>query len=145
MQRRLTRTATGLFAAAALALAPACSSDQPRATDQDPYGNYATTSNFHSMQRAEFEQAIRAGLEDFDRRYRELRTRANELGGDTLDEFADWTDDLEQKRDVVQNELARMDTALDDEWPDRREATLEAYEDLRDCLDEAYEEVFEEA
>jgi hypothetical protein len=39
------------------------------------------------------------------------------------------------------NELVRLDAALDKDWPDRRNDTQEAYDDLRAALDEAYADV----
>lgn len=118
-----------------------CTSDHPRATARDTSGNYATTSDFRSGHRSEFREAMQAGLRDFDERLRDLSSRANELGGETLEEYRDLEKDLIQEREAFANKLEKMDAALDDQWPEQREEVEAAYEDLRDSLDDAYEEV----
>jgi hypothetical protein len=96
------------------------------------------------MERTEFQVAMKSGLQDYERRLTDLRWRANELGGDSLKEFSDWADKLEDKRLEFENELKRSEAALADDWADQRERTVEAYDSLRKALDEAYEEVLEE-
>jgi hypothetical protein len=128
-----------------LILSAACSSPRSNVTEQDSQGNYVTTSEFQSMERTEFQVAMKAGLQDFDKRLTDLRWRANELGGDSLKEFSDWADDLEEKRTEFENELKRSDAALADDWAEQRERTVEAYDSMRKALDEAYEEVLEES
>jgi hypothetical protein len=127
-----------------LILAAACSSPRTNVTEKDSHGNYVTTSDYQSMDRTEFEASIKAGLKDFDRNLVDLRTRANELGGDALKEFSDWADKLAAKRTTVVSELERGDATLADDWPDQRQRTLDAYDSLREDLDEAFEDVLEE-
>lgn len=122
-------------------LVVACASTEPRTTAQDQLGNYATTSNYKSMQRSEFTSAIRAGLGDFDKRKQELETRASKLGQDVINRLHEQLPGLEERRTKLVNELARLDAALDKDWPDRREDTQSAYDDLREGLDHAYAEV----
>lgn len=124
--------------------AAACSSPRTNVTEQDAYGNYVTTSNYQSMDRAEFESAMRAGLENYDQLIADLRLRANELGGDALKEFSDWQEKLDGKRTTFVSELEKGHATLADDWGDQRQRTLDSYNDLRDCLDTAYEEVLEE-
>ncbi len=121
----------------------ACSSPRTDVTEQDRHGNYVTTSDYQAMERAEFQTAMRAGLADFDSRVTQLRQRANELGGESLEEFSEWAEELKEKRVDFVNHLNQTEAALVGAWPDQREDTLESYNDLRDCLDEAYEEVLE--
>ena len=123
----------------------ACSSPRSNVTEQDASGNYVTTSEYQSMERTEFQVAMKAGLQDYERRLTDLRWRANELGGDSLKEFSDWADKLEDQRLEFENELKRSEASLADDWADQRERTVEAYDSLRKMLDEAYEEVLEEA
>lgn len=126
---------------ALLALSAGCVSSEPRATARDSRGNYATTSEFNSMQRSEFMAAMRAGLDDFDRRRAELEARASRLGQKAVEELHDHLPGLVKRRTDFVNELARLDATLDKDWPDRRRDTEEAYRDLRAALDEAYDEV----
>lgn len=121
----------------------ACEGPRTQVTQRDAAGNYITTADYEAMERSEFETAMHAGLQDFDERMSKLRERANELGGEPLAEFSDWAEDLEGKRVAFVNELVRTESALVDDWPERRSETLEAYYDLRECLDEAYEDVLE--
>lgn len=136
---------TTILLSTALVLAAACSSPRSHVSEQDAYGNYVTTSDYHAMDRTSFMSAMQAGLADFERRMDELRERANELGGDALKEFSDYADELAQKKTTFENELQRSEATLVDDWPDQRERTLDAYYDLRDNLSEAYEDVFDEA
>src|SRR5688572_21919402 len=84
----------------------ACKSDPPRVTLRDSQGNFVTTADFEAMERDEFIEAIDAGLADFDSQLGELRTRANELGGDSLKEFAGCETELQEQRTTVVNQLA---------------------------------------
>lgn len=124
-------------------LASSCAGPSREVTARDTHGNYATTSDYRAMQRTEFRAAMRAGLADYDERVDMLRDRANKLGGDVLSEFSDWQEDLAEKRVTFVNELERTEAVLAENWPDQREATLESYYEMRECLDEAYEEVLE--
>ncbi|MEZ6015496.1 MAG: hypothetical protein R3F49_10305 [Planctomycetota bacterium] len=120
-----------------------CHSPQPQVTLRDSQGNYATTADFHSMQRADFVSAIEAGIADYDGQLRELRTRANTLGGDALKEFADCERKLQVKRKDVVNQLAIAQNSLDDMWPEERKETVEAYTKLRDAFTEAQNDVLD--
>ncbi len=128
---------------AGAALLAACSS--PDMTRQDARGNYATTSDYESMTRVELEAAMSAGLADVDKRTAELEVRAQSLGHEAIEELHDQLDDVTECRTDFVNELARLRAALDKDWEDRREDVVEAFETLRGKLDNAYEEVFEEA
>ncbi|MEZ5964544.1 MAG: hypothetical protein R3F56_11915 [Planctomycetota bacterium] len=130
-----------LVFAGASVLVVACTSTEPRATARDSFGNYATTANYKSMQRAEFTTAIRAGLSDFDVRKQELETRASKLGQEVINRLHEQLPRLEEQRTNLVNEMARLDAALDKDWPDRREDTQAAYDELRSSLDAAYAEV----
>ncbi|HLU38710.1 MAG TPA: hypothetical protein VK081_04945 [Planctomycetota bacterium] len=124
-----------------LAALVGCASTEPPATTRDPHGNYATTSEFRSTQRREFMAAMRAGLDDFDRRRAELEARASRQGQPAVDELHDHLPGLVELRTTFVNSLAKLDATLDKDWPDRRRETEKAYEKLRSALDEAYEEV----
>ena len=124
-------------------LASACSTPEPRATDRDTEGNYASTSTYKSGQRNEFVTAMRAGLTDFDKRRAELEERATKQGQGAVDELHAYMPDLVEKRTTFVNEIARLEAALDRDWPSHRETTQEAYDDLRDYLDEAYQAVLQ--
>jgi TolA-binding protein len=128
-----------------LALSTACSSPRSNVTEQDAYGNYVTTSDYQSMERTEFQVAMKAGLKDFDARLADLRGRANELGGDSLKEFSDQAEKLDELRTDFVNELEKADASLEDDWAEQREHTVEAYDKLRKGLDHAYDEVLEES
>lgn len=130
-----------LSAASLMALLASCSSTEPNATARDASGTYATSSNYNSSQRSEFKAAMVVGLDDYDRRRGELEARASRLGQAAIDELHAYLPSLIKKRTTFVNESARLDAALDKDWPARREATKEAYDDLRSTLDEAFEAV----
>ena len=92
----------------------ACQSNEPRVTLRDSQGNFITTAEFEAMDRDEFILAIEAGLVDFDKQLDELRTRANELGGSSLKEFADCERDLQEERTSTVNQLTIARSALND-------------------------------
>jgi hypothetical protein len=120
-----------------------CASPEPRVTARDDRGNYATTSTFNATQRMEFANAMRAGLADFDRRRSELESRASRLGQAAIEEFHEHMPGLAERRNELVNSLARLDAALDKDWPDRRAETQKAYDNLREALDEAYADVLD--
>ncbi len=124
-----------------LALLVGCQSTEPRMTQRDSKGNFATTSDYQSAQRAEFESAIRAGLADYDKRMQDLSQAVAGMPADKLEAFQECKSDLREKRSAVDNQLQRLEACLDADWPDRREETAEAYEDAREALDEAYEDL----
>ena len=126
--------------AAALA---ACTSTDSSVTTRDAAGNYVTTSDYESMHRDEFFTAMQAGLADFDQRMNALRQRANDLGGESLGEFAQWSEELDARRVDVVNALDKARAALDADWPKRRSEAVKAYTNLRDALGEAYDDVLE--
>lgn len=120
-----------------------CKSDSPRVTLRDSQGNYVTTADFEAMDREEFIKAIDAGLGDFDTQLDELRERANELGGDSLKEFAECEVELQEERTAVENQLTIARSALNDKWPEERAETVEVYMDLREDLTEAQKDVLD--
>lgn len=126
-----------------LAFAMSCSSsrDIDHPTAKDASGNYATTSKFNSTYRGEFVNSIRAGLEDADKRTRELESRATQLGQASVTALHEQMPNLVEKRTAVVNSLTRLEASLDGEWPSRREETDSAYRTLRTTLDDAYAKV----
>lgn len=128
-----------------LVLGTGCSStrDTDRPTAKDASGNYATTSKFNAAYRAEFVNSIRAGLEDADRRTKELESRATQLGQASVTALHEQMPGLVEKRTAVVNSIARLEAALDTEWPSRREETDEAYRTLRSSLDSACAKVLD--
>ena len=132
------------FALAALALLGACHSSPPP-TAQDRYGHYATTSDYRSMDRVQLQAAMDAGLADVDKRREELETRAQTLGQDAIDELHDREAKLSKLRTEFVNELAKLRESLDKDWKDRREDTVEAFDDLREYLDKTYDKVLNHA
>jgi DNA anti-recombination protein RmuC len=130
------------LALAALALLAGCSSTEP--TAQDRYGHYATTSDYRSMDRVQLTAAMDAGLADVDKRREQLEARAETLGQDAIDELHDHEAKLSKLRTEFVNELTKLRAALDADWKDRREDTVDSFEDLRKSLDNAYEEVLDE-
>ena len=133
-----TLTVTGAMFAAG------CGSPRQNMTLRDAQGDYITTSDYRAMARTEFFDAMDAGLDDFDARMEQLRKRANQLGGETLEEFAECEDDLAEERRDFENQLTIAENALDKDWPDQREETVDAYVELREALEEAYEDVLED-
>lgn len=121
----------------------ACKSDPPRVTLKDSQGNFVTTADFEAMDREEFIEAIEAGLSDFDTQLNELRTRANELGGDSLKEFAECESELQKERTALVNQLAIARNALNDKWPAERAETVDVYTSLREDLAEAQKDVLD--
>lgn len=121
------------------------SSDASHSQVRDSHGNYATTAQYNAMAREEFDAAMDAGLRDFDVRLKSMELEANTLGPEALEEYHAALDDLMQKRRAFEGELARHRAMLDDDWRDQREDVAEAYVDLRDELDDTYEEIVEEA
>ena len=122
----------------------ACNNPQEHnVSRQDTEGNYITTSDYESMQRSDFKIAMNAGLRDYDEGVERLRERANTLGGKNLGEFSKHSETLDEKRTRFVNEMQKVEVVLESEWPDQRKRTLKAYYDLRESLNEAYEEVLE--
>lgn len=134
---------TATLVCALILTACASSEEEADVLGQDSRGNYITTSNYRAFERTEFMQAMGEGLEDFDRRLGDLRARANELGGETLQEFARCEDDLSTLRTEFENQLTIAATAMESDWPDEREETVDAYVDLRDALADAFESVLD--
>ena len=128
------------------ALAAGCSSsaEHDRPTAKDASGNYATTSQYNAAYRSEFVTSIRAGLNDADQKTRQLESRATQLGQKAVNTLHEHLPVLTEKRTAVVNELARLEAALDTEWPARRADTESAYKDLRATLDKAYAKVLNE-
>lgn len=137
------RTTLLSLACGSALLFASCKSSPENMTVRDGAGNYVTTSDFRAMDRVEFFRSMNAGLVDFDEQVTELRQRANELGGDTLSEFADCETSLTEKRTEFVNQLAIAENALDGDWPDERSETVDCYEDLREALSDAYDDVLE--
>ena len=127
------------------ALLGACSSDEPKPTERDAYGNYATTSDYNAMTRAQLVAAMDAGLADVDRRQAELEQRAQTLGKDAIEELRDREPGLIEKRTKLVNELAALKASLDTNWKSHRDDVVDAFDELRESLDKAYEEVLEES
>ncbi len=127
---------------AAFALS-ACKSDPPRVTMKDSQGNFVTTAEFEAMDREEFIESIEAGLSDVDTQMTQLRTRANELGGKSLKEFAECEGELQKQRTTVVNQLAIARNSLNDKWPKERAETVEVYMELREDLAEAQKDVLD--
>jgi hypothetical protein len=136
-------TTLGLIAL--LALATACASNATNSTRRDVDGNYASTSSYDSMDREDFTAAMQAGLIDFDDRLASLKTEAEALGPDAIEEYHGCLDGLMEGRRAFVAELEQTRTMLADEWRDNREDLADRYVDLREDLDAAYEDVVEEA
>jgi hypothetical protein len=133
---------TTLVLASGLVLLSACSSTPP--TAQDAQGHYATTSDYRSMDRVQLISAMDAGLADVDKRRAELEARATTLGQDAIDELHDHEAKLSKLRTEFVNELDKLRASLDKDWKGHREDTVEAFDDLRECLDKTYKEVLDE-
>lgn len=132
------------YALAAFAVSCSSSADRDNATAKDASGNYATTSQFNANYRREFVTSIRAGLDDADKRTRELESRATQLGQKSLTALHEQLPGISQKRTAVVNELTRLEAAMDNDWPLRRDDTDTAYKSLRTVLDKAYTAVLGE-
>lgn len=111
----------------------------------DTYGHYATASDFVDLDRTEFIAAISDGLRDFDARLSDLRARSNALNEDAREDFLDQYEDLSTQRIQVENELQRLEASLPTEWDGMRDDVLDDYLALREDLDDAHEDVFDEA
>jgi hypothetical protein len=85
------------------------------------------------------------GLVDFDARLASLETQAVALGPDATEEYHGLLDDLMEGRRRFVAEVERHRSMLDADWRSHREDVAERYVELRESLDEAYEEVLEEA
>jgi len=134
---------TTIILALPLLVLSACKSPQQQVTLQDPQGNYVTTADFHAMQRTDFVAAIKAGVADYDGQMKALRTRANELGGDSLREFADCESKLLKRRTDVVNQLSIAENALESAWPKERAKTVDTYMELREEFTEAQKDVLD--
>jgi len=132
-----------LFALGAALLGGCSSPEDPVA--RDAHGNYATTSDYDSMNKTELVAAMDAGLVDVDKRRLELEQRAEQLGPDAIEELHDCEPKLSELRTNFVNEMARLRASLDPDWQDRRDDVVDAYQDLRKGLDKAYKEVLEES
>lgn len=127
------------------ALLGGCSSPENPPTARDAQGNFATTSDYDSMNRTQLIAAMDAGLVDVDKRRLELEQRAEQLGPDAIEELHDREPKLSELRTNFVNEMARLKASLEPDYDDRREDVVDAYQDLRKGLDKAYEEVLEES
>lgn len=134
------------FALLALAaLATGCASDANDSMRTDKHGNYASTSQYQAMDRATFSASMQAGLRDFDLRLASLKTQAEALGPDAVEEYHSFLDSLMEARREFAATMQRHDALLASDWDDQREDVAEMYGELRDDLDQAFEEVLEEA
>ncbi|HTE04554.1 MAG TPA: hypothetical protein VK824_00045, partial [Planctomycetota bacterium] len=122
-----------------------CSSEAHDAVRRDTAGHYATTSQYGAMGRADFTAAMEAGMADFDARLATLQTEAQRLGPDAIEEYHDALDDLTERRRAFEAEFERHRAMLGNEWTSHREGVAEEYVDLRKHLDEAWEDVVDEA
>ena len=136
---------TTLWMIALAALATGCASDGHEATRTDTRGNYASTAEYSTLERADFTAAMEAGLRDFDTRLVSLKLQAENLGADALDEFHDHVDDLMEQRRVFDAELQRHRSMLAEDWREHREDVGEMYNSLRENLDEAFADVIDAA
>jgi hypothetical protein len=127
------------------ALMAGCASDANTSMRKDSRGNYASTSDYNSMQRGDFAAAMQDGLVDFDVRLASLKTQAEALGPDAVEEYHGCLDGLMEDRRLFVAEVNRHHSMLDADWRDHREDVAEMYVELRESLDEAYEEVLEAA
>ena len=127
------------------ALAAACSHDADRVQQRDVDGNYASTAKYDAMDREDFDAAMEAGLRDFDLRLESMKQEAAALGPDALEEYHGCLDELMEERREFKADLERSRSMMANEWEDHREDVAEKYLALRHELDEAYEEVVEEA
>jgi hypothetical protein len=135
----------GLGLVVLASLATACASDAKKEMKKDVAGNYATTSQYNAMERDEFTAAMEAGMRDFDARLDALKVQADKLGPDAIKEYHDHLDDLAKQRREFGAEVEKHRTMLADEWRRHREDVAEMYVDLRKSLDDAYEDVVDEA
>lgn len=127
------------------ALAAGCASDAKDAMRKDSRGNYASTAKYNAMERDEFEAAMRSGLRDFDERLGSLKREAEALGPDALEEYHDSLDGLMESRREFAAEIERHDSMLAADWPGNREHVAEMYVELREDLDDSYEDVVDES
>lgn len=127
------------------AVATACSHDAERVQHRDIQGNYASTAKYNAMERDEFNAAMVAGLADFDARLESMKKEAVALGPDAVDEYQDAVEDLLLERKAFAAEFERHRAMMSDDWRSNREDVAEQYVELRENLDQAYEEVVEEA
>ena len=127
-----------ILAAIACTACTSSSSEYPYGTSDPEH-----LGALESMMREDFLLAMEANLQDFDTRYVQLQQRANELGGEPLEEFADYSDDLQSARDDFRNQLQKAESAMSEDWEDQREETIAEYREMRELLDNAYENILE--
>ena len=131
----MSRHALGM---AGLALLWACSSAP--ATPARP-GEFASASDYRSLDRAEFTYALTAGLADVDQRHVDLEMRARSQSQDAVDALHDQDARLSKLRTEFTNELGRLRAALDEHWKDHRDEAVEALAKLREGVDQARADV----
>lgn len=142
--KTIPKTTYSLLIALTFGLSCSSTRDNDRPMAKDASGNYATTSQYNAAHRSEFVASIRAGLVDADRRTKDLEARATTLGQAAVNALHEHLPVINEKRSAVVNELARLDAALDNEWPVRRASTEETYKTLRTTLDKAFSKVLGE-
>jgi len=125
-------------------LGAGCTSDAERIRHVDVHGSYPTTADYNAMHRADFANAMNKGLIDFDQRLAMLSSQATALGPDALEEYHDALDGLLEQRRLFVAEIERHRAMLDVEWAERREEVAEMYIELREALDEVFEDVIDE-
>ncbi len=127
------------------ALMSGCSSESHEGVRKDVHGNYATIAQFNAMERDDFTAAMQAGMREFDQRLVSLQAQAEALGPDAMEEYADDLEDLTAQRRAFEAEVEKHDAMLGGEWRDHREDVAEQSIELRESLDDAFEDVVDES
>lgn len=116
-------------------LMPACSGPEtrdPRYETEDAYAD-----DFESMTREEFMASMQEALEDFDRRADALRSDAG-----SEDSFEQYAERLEMARARFAQRLHSTQMSTSD-WQTQRSSVIDAYQDLRDELEQAERDLME--
>jgi broad specificity phosphatase PhoE len=134
-----------LLAATTLSvLAGGCHSDSAALARRYMSGNFASTSDYDAMGRAKFTAAIKSGIRDFDEQLQSMEREAEALGPDAREEFYGDLEQLRDQRAEFAAEFERLSSMLDEDWRDHKETVAEMYMDLREALDDTFDEVVEE-
>lgn len=116
-------------------LMPACSGPETR--DSRYETEEAHADDFESMSREEFMASMQEALEDFDRRVDALRSDAGP--DDSFDQHADRLE-LARARFAQHLHSTQMSTSG---WQTQRSSVIDAYQDLRDELEQAEHDLME--
>ena len=145
---KTARKTPGLFMAVAVAiLLTACGSqnDTPEKkaavtgedVKQETKEAVQTTQAFLVQQKEEYENQIRAKLDEFDARVDELQAKARAEATETKAELKEALEDFRRKREAAQKDLEKLEDAAVEGWEQMKAGMANAMEELEQAYERA--------